>query len=281
MNAVDQKSDVTFFADASTEELQNIITDHPYFSPAHFFLAKKMKYQNHPDFLKQLQRTAIYFSNPYWLHYQLLQQNNNAEKIEFEKQVEVSETILPEKKVIAEELLIDEDEKKSLEEDIHKVLAQDLNELPTDNVTSQKLSNILEEQAAAFKKPVDETAELPIEKTSYHTIDYFASQGIKLDSQTQDNLEKRVLRFTDWLKQMKRISPQPLDLGTETALENKVLDSAAHSIEPKEIVTEAMAEVLEKQGKTAKAIELYEKLSLLHPDKSVYFASQIKKLKGL
>jgi hypothetical protein len=36
--------------------------------------------------------------------------------------------------------------------------------------------------------------------------------------------------------------------------------------------------VLEQQGKAQKAVELYRKLSLLHPEKSAYFASQIQRL---
>ena len=49
----------------------------------------------------------------------------------------------------------------------------------------------------------------------------------------------------------------------------------------REVVTEAMATVLEKQGKKDKAIELYNKLSFLNPHKRAYFADKIKKLKGI
>ena len=40
-----------------------------------------------------------------------------------------------------------------------------------------------------------------------------------------------------------------------------------------------MAAVLAKQGKLAKAIELYQKLSLMNPSKSAYFAAKIEQLK--
>jgi hypothetical protein len=42
-----------------------------------------------------------------------------------------------------------------------------------------------------------------------------------------------------------------------------------------------MAEVWEKQGNLVKAKETYEKLSLLNPDKSSYFAAKIEHLKNL
>jgi hypothetical protein len=47
-----------------------------------------------------------------------------------------------------------------------------------------------------------------------------------------------------------------------------------------EVLTEAMAEVFAQQGKAAKAIEVYEKLSLLNTAKSAYFAAKIQNLKG-
>ena len=49
--------------------------------------------------------------------------------------------------------------------------------------------------------------------------------------------------------------------------------------ENKEIVSETLANILASQGSYEKAIEMFEKLSLIFPKKSSYFADQIKKLK--
>ncbi len=43
-------------------------------------------------------------------------------------------------------------------------------------------------------------------------------------------------------------------------------------------VSESMAEVYARQGKAQKAIEIYEKLSLLNPEKNTYFAAKIENL---
>jgi hypothetical protein len=117
-----------------------------------------------------------------------------------------------------------------------------------------------------------------------HTVDYFASQGIKLDldENPTDNLSKHLKSFTEWLKSMKRLSPldkhEELDAATEAEIQ--LLASGANQ-QREAIVTESMAHVWVLQGKIQKAIEVYNKLSLQHPEKRAYFASKIDHLNRL
>ncbi len=147
----------------------------------------------------------------------------------------------------------------------------------------KKLSDILTNQLADSNKPVDKNAKLEFEMEPYYTIDYFASQGIKVDltQQPQDKLTQQLLTFTDWLKKMKNTNPNPQDLGTDPELEKAIHGIANASNEAREIVTETMAEVFVKQGKVDKAVQLFIKLSFLEPEKSAYFAAKIQQLKGL
>jgi hypothetical protein len=127
-------------------------------------------------------------------------------------------------------------------------------------------------------------AEPLFEFQSYHTIDYFASQGIRLQQAdlTKDKLGQQLKSFTEWLKSMKKL-PAPEGENVQTPDENTrqevVKQNAANSIEEKEVVTEAMAEVWAKQGNREKAIDTYNKLGLLNPSKSAYFGSKIAQLK--
>ncbi|MEO5594898.1 MAG: hypothetical protein ABIR15_18485 [Chitinophagaceae bacterium] len=116
----------------------------------------------------------------------------------------------------------------------------------------------------------------------YHTVDYFASQGIKLskiEADSKDKLGRQLKSFTEWLKSMKKLPQVSIDKILSENEESKVVADATHSIENKEVITEAMAEVFEKQGLTEKAADVYRKLSLLNPGKSAYFAAKIEGLK--
>jgi hypothetical protein len=158
-----------------------------------------------------------------------------------------------------------------------------LDETETLPLPDTKLSGLLSEQLADFKKPVEAGDKLEIETERLHTIDYFASQGIKVDlnNMPQDKLTSQLRKFTDWLKEMKHVNQQTSDLGTGSDLEQAVALIAENSNESREVVTETMAEVLEKQGQTEKAIQLYIKLSFINPEKSAYFAAKIQHLKGI
>ncbi|GAC1425689.1 MAG: hypothetical protein NVSMB7_02130 [Chitinophagaceae bacterium] len=116
----------------------------------------------------------------------------------------------------------------------------------------------------------------------YHTVDYFASQGIKLskmEAEGKDRLGRQLKSFTEWLKTMKKLPQVSIDMILAENEESKVVEDASHSLENKEVVTEAMAEVFEKQGMYEKAAGIYQKLSLQNPAKSAYFAARMEAFK--
>ncbi len=110
----------------------------------------------------------------------------------------------------------------------------------------------------------------------YHTIDYFASQGVRIDPSLppKTRFDRQLRSFTQWLKTMKPLenTPEP------DAEEKKIPVIAEASNAQQEVITEAMAEVLLKQGKKHQAREVFEKLSLIHPEKNSYFAARIQEL---
>jgi hypothetical protein len=115
----------------------------------------------------------------------------------------------------------------------------------------------------------------------FHTVDYFASQGIKITQEEapKDKFGKQLKSFTEWLKTMKRLPAAEIASSVERSSEQKIENLAADSVNSADVVTEAMAEVWLRQGNDKKAIEIYNKLILLNPSKSAYFAAKIDSLK--
>ncbi len=283
--------------DVSEDELKIIADNYPYFGAAQFLFAKKLHDDNKEDYKNALQKSAIYFTNTLWLNYNFLKEIEAGETNIY---LDTKESLSKPDFITAEVVVEEQAEKKvaeSQEEYSSVTNESNVEVLPelfseTKNIDdeetiqteeaepNERITNLLKEQAAAFENPVEEIT-LPIEATAYHRIDYFESQGIKLDPEkdANDKLGSQLKRFTDWLKQMKRISPNLSNLEIDAAGESQVQNMAEHSNEPKEIVTEAMAEVLIKQYKPEQAIAIYEKLSFINPSKSAYFAAKIQELK--
>ena len=384
--------------------LHQMATEYPYFAPVHLFLAEKWHTTNAAQFETAAQKANLYFTNPYWLHFQLNSQTDSKEMqdsgisletiihqtnqpnykglqevkareltavqtqeqpvddpllmeasetsspeipveqaaiansisndfsiptiekvkemmrgIDKQPQIESTDslpagiiavapelsTVSPSQETIHEEAPfqpemlpittpetdVEEDHEAPSDVEIDEEYLENEAFIPAESYdestatveSNAKISSLLSGQLADFKKPVTDEDQLGLPKDPMHTIDYFASQGIKIDlSQIpQDKLTTHLRRFTDWLKYMKSENPNPVDLGTRKDLEEAVELIAQTSNESKEVLTESMADVLQKQGQIDKAIQLYIKLSFLNPEKSAYFAAKIQHLKGI
>jgi hypothetical protein len=285
-NIVTQLAAQLSLHDKTKEELEAIVQRYPYFAFARFLLSCKIKDEQDPNAEKQIQKTALYFFNPFWFHYLATDNelyivhssNENLSPVEHITEEPAKENI-----TTPADNPIGDSEQPTDEYQDEPASDLEIDSVDTSNKKREKLSKLIEQHLSEFKKPVEDNGEMAIETRVYHTIDYFASQGIRLESGrlSPDTLELKVKKFTDWLKQMKHAGQNPTDLGTDTETEHLIEKIAQTSNETKDIITETMAQVLLKQGKTEKAIQLYKKLSFLNPSKSTYFAAKINELKGL
>jgi len=256
------------------DEFRRIADQYPYSSIIQFLYSCKLKSVYHLDFPEQVTHTALFFSSPQWLHYQL---SDESEKGSFRiNQYDLSYNNISEDQ--PQELpdsgmteTYDEDEMVQSEDISEEVLYE------TETAPLSEIDSTLEEKEVHEQVHISTTQPIPIEP--YHTVDYFASQGIKnrLDD-PQDELGKKVKTFTAWLKTMKRLQPAAEIFEIEESDEE--IDNGIDLQVPQEVIaTEAMAEVYLKQGLTQKAIEVYAKLSLQNPANSHIFAAKIIQIK--
>jgi hypothetical protein len=241
----------------NAEYLSRIAEEHPYFSPAQFYLLQQKDF-NTADYNKQALKTSVLFNNPYWLNFQLLRLRQPAN-------------------VADENILLNEEGKTSFV--TNDTYIQNEIQPQQEIISSENINNNFTQNNHFNQNNIEEDT-LIFEPL--YTSDYFASQGIKLNEEVEptDKLGKQLKSFTGWLKTMKKINPDNI-LTAHSGLTDIVVQTlAAKSNAEGEVLTETMAEIFIQQGKRDKAIETYQKLSLLNPAKSAYFAARIEQLKG-
>jgi hypothetical protein len=295
-------------ASADINALEKNVLDYPFSSFAGFLLLYHYKKTFHPGYEKLAIKTALQFNNPHWLQFQLSQTHKKA------GQEIISQNLLQDEMEVSSELSNEvpteisyEQDNVVVEEEIveEKILeAQSFDIIPPSNeIESDTISDTLHEQNFQPEEEKKENQEVTVENNNFqnpsfietelsveeeeiafeplHTVDYFASQGIKITDQpiTNDKLGNQMKSFTEWLKSMKRLHPGKLqepNIATEKLIQSAAEESNINT----EVLTEAMAEVLIKQDKKEKAIEMFSKLSLINPSKSAYFAAKIESIKS-
>ena len=287
--------------------LEKNAKENPYSSLASFLLLYHYKKINHPDFEKLAKKTALHFNNTHWLQFLLgnttsrtdqeiiSDHNPDVEQTEINEinstDVETSSMQSFNDTVTAEEMISKENIESGNIQEIQEIKTDSIPETLEDNNLHQETQVLEGEQNFETKnyetEQVKETetkesnAEEVIAFEPLHTVDYFASQGIKITDEpiTTDKLGNQMKSFTQWLKSMKKLHPGKLE--EQPVVNEKLIQSAAEESNINtEILTEAMAEVLIKQDKKEKAIEMFNKLSLINPSKSAYFAAKIESIKS-
>ena len=272
-----------------------------------YCLPKKLQTESPEKFEEQYQKTLLYFHNPLWVEH-LLNETGGVEvqevggsglevggsrlevggsRLEVGEVGEVGGSGLEVGEVQEVERLTGLHVDRV--EEVEKEIVTDEVKIETgDSMNSFETAVVEEVRADVPVIPVP--VPVPVEAVNpandlvfepYHTVDYFASQGIRFKEEERptDQFGKQLKSFTDWLKTLKRLPATELTKDIPPQSENKVEQLAGQSITDREVLTEAMAEVWEKQGNTLKATEIYRKLSLLEPVKSAYFAAKIEGLK--
>jgi|688.fasta_scaffold77573_4 hypothetical protein len=264
------------------KEWKELTEKHPYFS-----VGQLLQYGN--DYFQEkdnIEFTAIYKADPI-LFAHFANEIKSTEKKELKKSKQENKTIETELNLpmadtketpiviaenVKEEVLV-ENKKESIgpKEDILAMI----NELPNRNIIEEKIVK---------SEPIIETIEsenlseeekrqkaLMVMMSFSDWLNHFKS---KTEKEQIEEQEKRALK-TAWQKEkLTAIIEEEQD-----EIPEMIFKQAMDSISMENaLISESLAEILAKQGKTDKAIEMYKKLSLRNPEKNSYFADRIKDL---
>lgn len=281
----------TYFDKLSTDEMKRMLDEYPSFGSGHLIHAFKEKNSSAAEILWQ--KALLYGGEKQWINFVYTQLNDTdtgfLQSENKESNLEAELSIEREIKTDNEQLDVQSDRE-----------IQDLNDAVIDAETLSEATDhqeIAESEGLLVAREFENLVENSNQQNTvnpqntphksandslfepYHTIDYFASQGIRLKEEKlgEDVLGKQVKTFTQWLRSMKKIYVEE-ERQLEKKEEEKVIRIADYSNKDEIVITETMAQVYIQQGKKSKAAEVYQKLSLLHPEKSSYFASLIENL---
>lgn len=239
------------FEACSIDELKDKVKDFPASAALQFLYTQKLNVLNDPSFKKELEKTFLHVKDPLFVNYLFKAINENEKK----------------------EVLL-----------LYKKPSNDIiasGNQPSETTTQIENTHADDVDLPAFKIEAIDPAKAELAFTPYHTIDYFAAQGIKIseDGMATDRFGTQLKSFTSWLRQMKRLPGAAVTTNISIKEERNIEQLAERSVTGESVDTEAMAEVWARQGETQKAEELYKKLSLQNPSKSAYFAAKIQHLK--
>ncbi len=273
--------------------LQELVAQYPFFQAARSLLLKNLKVLDHVLFESELKRSAIFISDRTRL-FDLIRGTYPEHVVREEEQQEV----------ISQQEVPDKTEEKSSSVAVTGSVESVDEYFGVDQVTE----TIQGGKVGFTFHSSDDGMSVPEEML----FDYEKSgnSGYSLSLDEEDTDGQRNNTFEDWLALVNSNTTGEKEISEKRSKEkrsktldviDKFLSNQDKTIKPKttekkepeikveepvtlegdELMTETLAKIYMKQGHYSKALNIFEKLSLKYPEKSVYFAQQIEKVKKL
>jgi hypothetical protein len=289
----------------SLAELEDLLQEYPYFQAARMLYVRNLKNLDNIKFNKQLKLAAAYINNRQYLFGLLndigFDENGNFYPVNIDYQIDERHTeqdsdstdkLLAladesaEVRIQASSDPIQQYSKSFYVQELEKFIpVADLDLLLFDFPVEDKevldfdfdnklpeLEATMQDQDTIDDKPDTDSKGI----TTRDLIEQFIQHDIQSDEETKPAEQAKRMELIDDFIRINPKMPRPVE-QTERS-EDISLSSLKES---DAFMTETLAEIYLKQGYYYKALQVYEKLSLKYPEKSVYFATQIQNIKEL
>ncbi|WP_350290009.1 hypothetical protein [uncultured Croceitalea sp.] len=278
-----QKSD-TILSPKQTRELEGILEEYPYFQAARALHLKGLKNLDSYKYNNALKVTAAHTADREVLFDYITSK-------EF-TQNDIADSILGRTSSLAEKEIISEEITPNPETEVFLGESEEKSPLPQNIKDAEQILNpalfeskeeepILEEQVEDVKEDLQLGKPLPFTKSEKHSfgewLQLASPKPIKREEKVEENelQKKKKFELLD-----KFIENKPKIIPTKEFEENVDLTESI-KLDKSQLMTQTLAKVYLEQKKYKKAIQAYKILSLKYPEKSGFFADQIRRIKNL
>ena len=258
-------SDYKFEDSSVFKELMNL---YPWCSTFTVVYLKSLSLTNDMRFQKELEKYAIQLNSREVIYELLHNVTPDNDTVEFTEEVDSnkSNTNADNKDEEPQEALtVTKDDGLNDDDELEKLIVS--------NVISDNIVNEIEETKAESKKS---------DEIEVHSV----SDATDLLEDVENDFDDSPKSFNDWLRKGEKNTDAKAKKEYLTFEKPKInffnpQSSAKKSITKKNLpVSETLAKVFESQGNYPLAISTYEQLILIFPEKKIFFADQIEKIKS-
>ena len=258
-------SDYKFEDSSVFKELMNL---YPWCSTFTVVYLKSLSLTNDMRFQKELEKYAIQLNSREVIYELLHNVTPNNDTVEFTEEVDAkkSNTNADNKDEEPQEALtVTKDDALNVDDELEKLIVS--------NVISDNIVNEIEETKAESRKS---------DEIEVHSV----SNATAILEDVENDFDDSPKSFNDWLRQGEKNTAAQAKKEYLTFEKPKInffnpQSSAKRSITKKNLpVSETLAKVFESQGNYPLAISTYEQLILIFPEKKIFFADQIEKIKS-
>ncbi|NNE55134.1 MAG: hypothetical protein HKN33_07815 [Pyrinomonadaceae bacterium] len=278
------------------DALEALRAEIPWFAPVHVSLAEKLQEDRDRSHPESLSKAAIYVGSPAVLYDLIVAPEVFAQSEAKEVAISGESDKSDEQLVVPETLKESEQEEEPVEEsaEAHEaVSADDFDPLNKEIIVGAVSRTIEQEVQPESEEEITAEPEVPKDASkeldlSQENLSPFAayllrrSREVGFQEEEESKMESGTAAQADtmdaaslidrFIAKEPKITPRKAEEYTTGDLAKKSL------VEDENLVTETMAQIYAAQGKMEKARRAYRLLSLKYPEKSVYFAAQLKKL---
>jgi len=266
----------------AVDELNRLIEGNPYFHTGHQLYLKGLQQTDESKMALQLRRTALsvrdrgvlynYINRPSAFRQQPLPVDNPTETSAsfvpgnsyISTEADISHIRFTHSEPVLPQLNVDEKSQNTKEQFFAE-----------ENIMSDdQLMDIVRRQLDEIPPPTEEKQQTPPDVVAMPPQDVVIKEETT-DDVVKSEAEKEATSYNDLIDVFLKSNPKIIPNDDRVYH----VDLSESLEENQDIATDTLAEIYASQGHIDKAVEIYEHLVLKYPEKHIYFAAQIERLK--